>query len=69
MASDDEVQKKAQFLTDEDEPLIVITDWKIGSDGRLHIPQSKREKYGLGEGDYVDAILVPEREDGAQAEE
>lgn len=38
--------------------MVVLTDWTVGSDGRLHIPQDKREKYGIEEGDDIDAVLA-----------
>jgi hypothetical protein len=43
--------------TDDDAEIVVITDWKVSSDGRLYIPQEKREKYDIEEGDYIDGIL------------
>lgn len=46
--------------------IVVLTDWRVGSDGRLHIPKDKREKYDIEEGDYIDAILrIPTEPDDA----
>lgn len=47
-------------LGQETDGLVIITDWKMGKDGRLTVPKDKREKYGIEKGDYVDGILVLE---------
>lgn len=47
---------------DDHSRAILVTDWKIGSSGRLTIPKPKRERYGLQTGDYVVGVLVPEPE-------
>lgn len=43
--------------TNEDVDVVVVADWTVGSDGRLHIPKDKREKYDIEEGDDIDGIL------------
>lgn len=47
-----------QNETDDERELVVVTDWKVKSDGRLTIPSDKREKYGIEEGDDVDGLLL-----------
>lgn len=42
--------------------LVVVTDAVVKSDGRLTIPAETRERYGIEEGDYVDALLMPDRD-------
>ncbi len=44
--------------TPEDDEMVIVTDWKVKSDGRLTIPKDKREKYGIEEDDDVDGILM-----------
>lgn len=48
--------------TPEGDEIVIITDWTVKSDGRLTIPSDKREKYGIEEGDDIDAILRVEGE-------
>jgi len=62
MATNDDAHDRAEELADEQEQLVPVTDWKVGSDGRLHIPKDTRERYGIEHGDFVDAVLVVEGE-------
>lgn len=66
---DNSAEAKAELLTaaltndngsdeDDDGELVVVTDWTVKSDGRLTIPSDKREKYGIEEGDDVDAVML-----------
>lgn len=68
---DNSAEAKAELLTaaltndsdsdeDDEEELVVVTDWTVKSDGRLTIPSDKREKYGIEEGDDVDAVMLVE---------
>lgn len=58
MAYNDDAERTAAELADENDRLVLVTDWRVGSDGRLHIPKTKREKYDIEEGDDLDAVLV-----------
>ena len=50
---------------DADFDVAIETDWRVGADGRLHIPKETREKYGIEEGDHLDAIIrIPGGGDG-----
>lgn len=56
LATISEIKKKQEIDTDDE--MVVVTDWKVKSDGRLTIPKDKREKYDIEEDDDVDAILL-----------
>lgn len=58
MEINDEAAQKADELADDDDRLIVVTDAKVQSDGRISIPYETRERYGIEEGDYLDGVLV-----------
>jgi AbrB family looped-hinge helix DNA binding protein len=60
MTLDNDTEETTDALAEPDSEQVVITDWQVGSDGRLTIPAEKREKYDIVEGDYVDAVLVTE---------
>lgn len=62
MDSDTAPEERAESLAEEDDESVLITDWKVRSDGRLTIPKDTRERHDIEEGDYVDAVLVvPEK--------
>lgn len=63
MSEGSDTIQEAVVSTLDAESSIVLTDVQIGSDGRLTIPAEKRAKYDLGEGDYIDAVLVPVGDD------
>lgn len=66
MDTDTDADETVESLVDPGEKLVVLTDCQLGSDGRLTIPASTRERYELGEGDFVDAFLVvPQQSDEA----
>jgi hypothetical protein len=54
----DEAAHKAEELADDDDRLVIATDMKVQSDGRVSIDSATRERYGIEEGDYVDGVLV-----------
>jgi len=61
MTMNDDAQKTAEELADDDQQVVVVTGLQVGTDGRLHVPKSTRERYDIGEGDYVDAVLVTDK--------
>lgn len=59
MTDDSNSTESQESVTEQDgKETVIITDWKVGTDGRLHIPKEKRERYNIEEGDYLDASLV-----------
>jgi hypothetical protein len=54
----DDAAQKADDMADDGDRLIVATDMKVQSDGRISIDSSTRERYGIEEGEYVDAVLI-----------
>jgi len=36
---------------------VVAADIKVGKAGRMTIPESKRERYGIEQGDFIDIVL------------
>lgn len=54
----DEAAHKAEELADDDDRLVIVTDAKMQSGGRIGIDSDTRERYGIEEGDFVDAVLV-----------
>lgn len=53
---DPQTQQAAEALGGED--TAIVTDLTVGPDGRVFIPKKTRERYGIEEGDFVDAVLV-----------
>lgn len=58
MATNDDARRQAEELADENDRIVTVADWRVGSDGRLHVPKDTRERHGIEEGDYVDAMLI-----------
>ena len=54
----DEAAHKAEELADDGDRLIIATDMKVQSGGRIGIDSDTRERYGIEEGEFVDAVLV-----------
>lgn len=61
-----DARRNASFRGSE---LVIETDWVVGQDGRLHIPQEKRQEYGIEKGDLVDAVLVVSTDDAEEDEQ
>ena len=54
----DEAAQKAEELADDNDRLVVGTDMKVQQDGRVTIDGDTRERYGIEEGDFIDAVFV-----------
>lgn len=60
MSTDD---AERQQDSEENTPAVVEVkafDLRVGAGGRLTIPEEKRERYGIEQGDYVDAVFTVE---------
>lgn len=55
-------QTKAETLAQDRQRTVTVPDLQVGTDGRLYIPATTRERYGIEPGDYVDAVLVVDGE-------
>lgn len=53
---DTQTQQTAEALSGADRA--IVTDLTVGPDGRVFIPKKTRERYGIEEGDFIDAVLV-----------
>lgn len=60
MSNEHTADETADALPTGDDSRVVLTDWKVGRNGRLHIPVEKLEKYDIETGDHVDGVLVLE---------
>lgn len=47
---------------------VVATDLRVGASGRVTIPEEKRNRYGIEQGDYIDAVLFVNSEDAGDAQ-
>jgi len=45
----------------DDIEYVEANDLKVGAGGRITIPEQKRERYGIEQGDWVDATFIVER--------
>lgn len=43
---------------------VEANDLKVGAGGRITIPEQKRERYDIEQGDWVDATFTVERSEG-----
>lgn len=62
MQTDSNAKQAAEAIQNSDGELIVFTDARVKSDGRLTIPKESRERRDIEPGDYVDVILVTDDE-------
>jgi len=44
----------------DDIEYVEANDLKVGAGGRITIPEQKRERYGIEQGDWVDATFIVE---------
>ncbi len=45
----------------DDIEYVEANDLKVGAGGRITIPEQKRERYDIEQGDWVDATFIVER--------
>jgi len=60
MSSNTDSTDGAGVPADDDQTEVQAFDLRVGKGGRLTIPESKRERYDITPGDYVDATFVVE---------
>ena len=63
MSTDMETLQMVDELDDDSKERVLATDLRVGASGRITIPESKRERYGIEDGDYVDAVFIVENKD------
>ena len=58
MSSNTDSADGTDVPTDDEQIEVQAFDLRVGKGGRLTIPESKRERYDITPGDYVDATFV-----------
>ena len=57
MVNDTSTVDDADVPDSEDKTRVLATDLRVGAGGRVTIPDEKRERYGIEQGDYIDAVV------------
>lgn len=66
MAANDETRQSGAESGSDDTVEVKAFDLRVGAGGRLTIPDEKRERYGIEQGDFVDAVFTVENTDGGE---
>lgn len=66
MAVNDETSHMVDELDDNNHKRVLATDLRVGASGRLTIPEGKRERYGIEQGDFIDAVFIVEDKGGEE---
>ena len=67
MVNDTSTVDDADVPDSEDKTRVLATDLRVGAGGRVTIPDEKRERYGIEQGDYIDAVVFVA--DGAEGDD
>lgn len=60
MNEDSDVHDVTEAVQTKDDNILVLDSARVKSGGRITIPAEMRERRGIEEGDWVDAILILE---------
>jgi hypothetical protein len=68
MSSEPTEQDEPGVPDSADKTKVVATDLYVGEAGRLTIPEEKRDRYDIQQGDYIDAILFLDGDEPGDSE-
>jgi hypothetical protein len=63
MSSNTDATDSTSVPADDEQIEVQAFDLRVGKGGRLTIPESKRKRYDIEAGDYVDATFVVDAPD------